>query len=95
MANAPNGGGDGDADPPASRMLMLQGFFMCVSFLPLVGLHGIGALVLNQAPYHLMGWSHANVGAAGCIAHWLITVELCEKPGWLEEVGLTTTHCHP
>ena len=67
-------------------MLFLQLFFMCMSFAPSIGSLGIGALVLDNAPAHLMGWSHPPIAGVSIIAHWIVTVELSETPGWLEEV---------
>jgi len=69
-----------------SHMLGLQGFLMCVSFLPVIAFHGIGSLWLDYAPSHLMGWAHAPIFFISIITHLLVTVELSEQPGWLEEV---------
>ena len=77
-------------------MLFLQLFFMCMSFAPIIGLHGVGPLVLNNAPAHLMGWSHGPIAVVSFLAHWIVTVELSETPGWLEEVrsGLQLNRHH-
>ena len=81
-----DGNDEGDDDPPGSKMLFLQLFFMCMSWAPSIGFSVIGALVLDNAPAHLMGWSHAPIAAMSFLAHWIVTVELSETPGWLEEV---------
>ena len=67
-------------------MLFLQLFFMCMSWAPIIGFFGVGALVLDNAPAHLMGWSHLPIVGVSALAHWMVTVELSETPGWLEEV---------
>jgi len=83
-------GGDapgGVDDAPAGRMLGLQVFLMCMTFLPTIGFHGIGAAWLDYAPSHLMGWGHSPIALMSIATHWLVTAELSEAPGWLEEVN--------
>ena len=85
-------GAGGDApggvdDAPAGRMMGLQAFLMCTTLLPSIGFHGIGPLWLDYAPSHLMGWGHAPIAAMSIVAHWLVTAELSEAPGRLEEVN--------
>ena len=79
---------DGVDAAPAGRMLGLQVFLMCSSFLPIMGFQGIGALWLDHAPSHLMTWAHVPIALMSCATHCFITVELSEAPSWLEEVHL-------
>ena len=80
-----------DDDAPVGRMLGLQVFLMCGSIPPAIGFLGIGALVFDHAPSHLMGWAAAPIGAMSIITHWLVTVELREETvSWLEEAHLVS-----
>mmetsp|Transcript_69065 Transcript_69065/g.192990 ORF Transcript_69065/g.192990 Transcript_69065/m.192990 type:complete len:179 (-) Transcript_69065:455-991(-) len=57
-----------------------------MTFLPAIGFFGISALWLDHAPSHLMGWAHSPIGGISMTTHYLVTVELSEAPGWLEEI---------
>jgi len=85
-------GGDdvpgGVDDAPAGRMLGVQVFLVCMSLPPSIGFFGVGAAWLDHAPSHLMGWGHSPIAGMSIATHWLVTAELSEAPGWLEEVHL-------
>ena len=86
--NDAGGGASGGVDvAPAGRMLGLQVFLMCMNLLPTLGFNGAGALWLDYAPSHLMGWASTPIAGMSIVTHWLVTAELSEAPGWLEEVN--------
>ena len=73
--------------PTQTRMRGLRIALICFTVLPQL-LLGVFALVRDSAAVHMMAWVFVPIGILCVIVHYMITVELSEKPGFLESFHL-------
>lgn len=69
-----------------NTMFWLRISLISLSWAPAILFQAIGTHWLNYAPAHLMVWAAVPAAAMSFITHWMITVELTEFPGVLEEI---------